>query len=378
MRTKRLDLNFKPLKVLKSIEVVGSVPTSQQYDAVDNDWDPDYTLVNLVLQPHVSIDDPNHILVNGEVNKQLTNIRWTEIRVVGNTTTNTVISSTTEDFAIELSGVNAGRLTVRKNVAVGERVTYRFEADYVDPRTPQVHHITEEKGVVCVNATSSPAQLKLDSPETVVYNPWRDTNHFVVHAKLMHGQNEVSSGHRTIVWEKKRSNGSWSAIGSDDSDQGFVVGLGGGDFAQNMDLMGDRLDLRIRCTYDGGGMERKAYLTLIRRLPDYEYDIQEVPEDIEPGTEMVFPRAVVTDRHGVIEDPTKELCITWYAAAGVASGNPSFSVVNQGEYAEISTDRINANGMILGLDVVDRGARKIVVWDGKAVVYGNQLVRDRE
>ena len=377
MKTKRFDWNYKPLKVLKSIEVIGSVPTSQQYDAVAEEWTPDYTLVNLILQPHVSIVDPDSILVNGEVTWCLTNIKWTEIKVIGNTTTNTVISGTTEGYALELGGMNAGRLRVQKNVVVGEYVTYRFEADYVDTRTQQVHHITEEKCVECVNATSSPPKLILDSPETVVYNPWRDSKDITIHAKLMHGQKEVGVLNRTIAWEKKRSNGSWSAIGSDLTDQGFSVSSDGGTFTQDMDLMGDRLDLRIRGNYDNGGKERIGYLTLIRRLPDYEYDIHDVPENIEPDTEQVFPRAVITDRHGVIVNPEKELFLKWYVAAGVAAGNPTFELVNHGEYAGISTEKINNNGMIIGLEPEDRGARKIVTWDGKAVVYGNRLVTDR-
>ena len=47
--------------------------------------------------------------------------------------------------------------------------------------------------------------------------------------------------------------------------------------------------------------------------------------------------------------------------AGVASGNPSLAVVAYGETPEISTSKINNNGMILAVDVVDRGARQPIV-----------------
>lgn len=74
MKTRRFDINFKPLQVQVSFTPAGSVPDNQNYNADTGEYTPDYTLTPLILQPIVSVIDKDDIITSGKVNSSLTNI----------------------------------------------------------------------------------------------------------------------------------------------------------------------------------------------------------------------------------------------------------------------------------------------------------------
>ena len=79
MKTKRFDFNYKPLQIDVSMSVSGSVPGKQNYNADADEFTPDYTLTNLIIQPYVSRMDKDEILPAGRINQNLANIKWYEI-----------------------------------------------------------------------------------------------------------------------------------------------------------------------------------------------------------------------------------------------------------------------------------------------------------
>ena len=79
MRTKRFDFNFKPLRIITSFGVVGSVPGRQTYDGNTDGFIPDYSLTSLQLRLSVSRQDKDEALPHGEINNLLTNVTFTEI-----------------------------------------------------------------------------------------------------------------------------------------------------------------------------------------------------------------------------------------------------------------------------------------------------------
>lgn len=403
MKTKRIDKNYRPLEFMRSLEVVGSVPNNQMYDSGGDTYLPDYSLTPLILEAHVSVHDPHGIIPEGEVSSALVNIAWYELDGTG---ASPVAIATGSDYT-----VNGTQLLIKKNVSANTQLTIRFEADYTDSRVSQNNHVTLEKDIVCTHATTSPPVLDVDCPETFSYNPLRDVPLHVIKARLMHGIVLMTTG-VSYVWEKKRSDNTWSAIGSDTHhDLGFALSADGSQLTQDMSLMGERLDLRVRATYPdkptlSEGSPTK-YFTLIRRVPKFEYDWGGVPEDIEPEVDTIYPKLVVNDHHGNLKNPTGyvggsvvtvgteqkavsdlgdtegledlsplatisndhispylgELKATWYRAAGVTAGNPTYEECGYGDKPDIGTEIINTNGMILGPEVVDRGCRKPVVSD---------------
>lgn len=383
MKTRRFDFTYRPLTISSYIEVVGSIPDIQQYDSDTGEPTPDYEIANmgLVLQPRVNIHDSDGILADGEVTSSLANVKWTKIKGGGNTIQTLVITSSNTKYSIVTSGANTGRLTVKENVDVDTQITLRFEADYTDTRTSQVHKITLDHVVQCVRSVSAPPVLELDCPETFVWNPWREPKNISVTAMLLHGEQPMTTN-VAFSWEKKRADGSWSVIGTEAYDDfGWSMNAAGTVMTQDMSLMGDRLDMRVRATYPGKptlgeGSPMKTF-TLIRRLPNYEYDFGGVPEDIEPDVKTIYPKLVVTDRDGVVEDPLGEVSATWKTAAGVASGSLSYEVVGGGMQPPISTSKINSNGMVLGVEVVDRGSRKVLTQGGAVLLQDGKVIFDR-
>ena len=392
MLTKRIDKTYRPLELVYSIATLNSVPTTQQYDSDANEWTPDYGIVPLVLQPHVFVYDKDGVLEPGEVTSRITNVQWTEIVPPGVAGQDLVITSTQAnnehgypDYALETNGLHAGRLTVRKCYNPNTQWTLRFECDFVDPRNGSVLHISVEKVVSCTNATVAPASIDIDCPETFVWNPWRDARSLTINARLSKGTQTLTTG-VTYYFEKKRANGAWTVIGNTTAyanaqfeDLGFSIA--GGAFTQDLSLMGERLDMRVRATYPSkpslADDSPTKYFTLIRRLPDFESDFGGVPDDIETFVKTVYPKLVITDHDGVVTHPCSNIAdvergtaqnvelgeveAIWYTAAGVASGNPSFAVDGYGEEPAISTSKVNNYGMKLGVEVVDRGARGAIV-----------------
>lgn len=380
MYKKRIDKKYRPLNLLKSMEVVGSVPSAQTYDADTEGHLPDYTLVNLVLQPHVSVNDPNGIIENGEITSQLTNIVWTGKIVIGDTVSNEAITSPNYFVYAAVGSEENGRITIKRNFAADVHLMLMFEADYIDsrPQPSQVQHVTMEYEVVCRNATSAPPTLDIDSPETFVWNPWRDNPIHAVTACLRRAKEVISNV--TYYWEKKRSNGEWTAIGSETYDDlEYSLSANGDTFTQDMRAMGERLDMRVRATYPSkptlAADSPAKYFTLIRRLPNFEYEFGGVPHNIEPDVDTIYPKLMVDDHHGKVTNPAGtptqlgEVRAAWMTAPGVASGSLTYEEVAWGGEPAIPTDKINANGMVLGVEVKDRGAKKIVVGlTGKVVV----------
>ena len=61
MKTKKIEVNYKPLIVHMAINEVGSVSSLQTYDAVTGIFEADYTLTPLVLLPQCDVVDKDGI-----------------------------------------------------------------------------------------------------------------------------------------------------------------------------------------------------------------------------------------------------------------------------------------------------------------------------
>ena len=382
MRTKRFDFSYKPLAASSYIEVVGSIPNKQTYDTTTGSYSPDYTINGsaLTLQPHVSIYDADGILVSGEVtsSSNLVIDSWKEILLVGTTTTTTVITTSNPNYVITTSGANKGRLQVKRNVPTNGRITLEFNAHYLDSRTNENIQVKCDIAVeVAVDA--SVVTLGIDKPEAVVWNPIRDPKTMTFKAVLMGANGEIAAANRTLVWEKQRSGGSWSQIGNDAQDDfGWSVASDGSTYTQNMDYIGDNINMRVRVTALNGQAVSDSslvqYFSIQRRVPKYDYDYVGVPDNIEPDTQYIYPKVMVTDRDGRVENPMDTFDVSWYTGSGTASGSPTMTLIAKGESARLSTAQMNANGMVVGVDLTDRGNYRKVVQDGKLVVQDGKAV----
>lgn len=308
MKTKRFDFNFKPLQLNIALVNNDGVPDTQNYDADTNTYTPDYTLVNLIIQPRISRIDKDEVLTAGEVNKDLANIKWEQI-VNGKRTE--IIDSTAEKppFKIVRSGNNAGRLTICQNVKPQIPLNLIFSCDYADPRTGQVYHMEQTKQIQCKNATTYTPLLILDAAEQTIYNPLKDQDTQTVHASLRLGTNECPTSKRLFVWEVMREDGTFSTVGEDTTlDYDVEVSADGSSCTVNRSLMGAELYLRCRAKYDINGNPNgvalsdsspMAIVAFIRRIPKFECDISEAPTNIPSGLLAISPTAKIWDTNEI-------------------------------------------------------------------------------
>lgn len=364
MKTKRFDFNFKPLQLNVSMVVEGGVSDSQNYDADTDTFTPDYTIdaSNLIVQPEVGRLDKDEILTPGLINQDLTNVAW---YVVNSGAADTKIDSTNPDFEVVASGAKAGRLRIKKNAKPQIPMNFRFEADYKDPRTNQVHHIIKPYQVQCKNATTYTPLLVLDAAAQTIYNPLSDQDKQTVHASLRLGASECLTEKRLFVWEVMREDGTFSAVGEDTTlDYDVEVSADGNSCTVNRSLMGSELYLRCRAKYSAEGDPSSVTLSdnaptklvaFIRRIPKFEYDIGELPTNLPSGLLAIAPTAKIWNTNGTIENPERELLPLWYVATN-STGTLNYSLIAHGMNPTLSTEKVsNTLGGVYGLDVKDVG-----------------------
>lgn len=365
MKTKRFDFNFKPLQLNIALVNNDGVPDTQNYDADANTYTPDYTLVNLIIQPRISRIDKDEVLAAGEVNKDLANIKWEQI-VNGKRTEITDSTVEKPPFKIVRSGNNAGRLTICQNVKPQIPLNLIFSCDYTDQRTGQVYHVEQTKQIQCKNATTYTPLLVLDAAAQTIYNPLSAPDTQTVHASLRLGESECPTSKRLFVWEIMREDGTFSTVGEDTTlDYDITVSSDGVSCIVNRSLMGTELYLRCRAKYDANGnpsgvtlsdSSPMAMVAFIRRIPKFEYDISEAPTNIPSGLLAISPTAKIWDTNGIIANAEKELLPLWSVATNVQSGQLSFTQIAHGINPILATSKLSTTlGGVYGLDVKDMG-----------------------
>ena len=339
------------------------MPDVQNYDADTDEYTPDYTITPLTIQPGISQLDKDEILSAGRVNQDLANIRWYEVSSNG---TKTLIEASNTSYEITASGGTAGRIKVKKNAKPQLPINLLFTAEYTDTRTNQIHTLQASFQVQCKNATSYIPQLVLDAAPQTIYDPLTDEDTQVVHASLKLGANECPTANRLFVWEKFRSDNTWTQVGTDTTlDYDVSVSSDGATCTVNRTLMGTELYLRCRAKYDKNGSPSgvtlgnsspERIISFIRRIPKYEYDISGLPVNIPAGILSIAPEAKIWNTKGDVADPEKELLPLWYIATNKQTGSLSYSLIAHGIAPILPTDALSdLYGAVVGLDVKDVG-----------------------
>lgn len=373
MRIKRFDFNYKPFQYTYGISVVSSVPDIQTYDADNNEYAPDYVGTPLVLQPTVTRLDKDGVLGVGIVNSELTNIKWSVI--IGGIKTQIATDNT--DYQIIPSGDNAGRLLVKRNFKVGLSPTFVFEADHIDRRDAIITNDKVNKGnvmhfeishlVMCKNSTAYTPLVFLDAASQTLYNPTKDADIQVIKASLKLGLNECPPENRIFVWEIYTSEGTWVPVGTDDNSEYWItISEDGATCTIDRSIMGTEQTIRCRAKYSSSGTPDEVELSdsspmrvisILRKIPKYEYDILGVPVNIPYGLLTIYPEANIIDSNGDIANAEKVFLPLWYMATNKSQGTLSYTLIGKGKNPPISTSLMSDSyGGVLGLDLVDCGA----------------------
>lgn len=191
---------YSPLRTQLSMLVTeGSL--TQDYDADNKVYTPDRRIRPTAIQPMCSIIDPSGILVNGVVNRYITDIKWYENEI----SEENLISASNAKFSVDSTSDtnNRGRIIVMKNVAFDAPVTLIFTATFVDMVNGKLRRKAYFVGrsVLASNvAASSPLMLKTDYPRGRCFNPIKEPDHLKLSADLVSGDTSVPAA---FWWYKK-------------------------------------------------------------------------------------------------------------------------------------------------------------------------------
>ncbi|WP_370788218.1 hypothetical protein [Bacteroides nordii] len=191
---------YSPLRTQLSMLVTeGSL--TQDYDADNKVYTPDRRIRPTAIQPMCSIIDPSGILVNGVVNRYITDIKWYENEI----SEENLISASNAKFSVDSTSDtdNRGRIIVMKNVAFDAPVTLIFTATFVDMVNGKLRRKAYFVGrsVLASNvAACSPLVLKTDYPRGRCFNPIKEPDHLKLSADLVSGDTSVPAA---FWWYKK-------------------------------------------------------------------------------------------------------------------------------------------------------------------------------
>lgn len=364
MKTKRLDFNYKPLRVLHSLGPSSTVPAAQSYDASQNTWVPDYTATYLLLQESIDIIDPDNVMTSGSVLQSLASLEVWEV-ING---TQTLVTPDNPNYAVSSSGDTAGQIVVKKNATVEHPITIRVKATFNDTRLRQVITIYDSYLITCKNATTLQV-AQVDMPQQAIFDPFHDVD--AMPYTGMHYVGTTMSDYDPtklrFKWEYVNSDNTTREItGTADEDYPFVIS---GDCHEtltvNRRLMGSACSIRMSALYDATGSGTfavtpwapKVDISMRRRVPEVDYDIMGLPSEIEPGTEYISPTCSIFDTVGVITNPLAELRVVWMRATNTASANGIVYEPCAWDIApKIRTELMTSEyGMMVALDVQDLG-----------------------
>lgn len=359
---KRIDVNYAPLQISGSIEVVGSVPARQIYSADTKKYTPDYYLTPLVLFPRCNATDPNSYIKSGSVNASLTNMKWYQI--VG--TQRTLISSGNIDYEITTEGDNKGQIKVKRNPPAASSLAFEFYAEYVDTRTNQVYVFRMSTVIAVSDATLPAPVLKLDSPATVAWNPLRNPLTRKITASVFAGESDIASDTQKCKFFWFRMNeGSLEPITDGNGDNDWEVdSINHNTLTINQDYIGEEQTYVCKLGYSADGSlpsappddAPTATTTIRRRIPEVEVDWKGAPTQVAGGTEKLKLEAFVMDGMGVVPDPEEWFRFVWKVKSPYSQ---SYSKQAEGIKPTITF----IPGMMLELEVQDRGPQAILVDD---------------
>ena len=365
---KRLSIDYRPLQTSGAIEVTGSVPARQVYQAQLEEHTPDYTLTPLTLFPRCNATNPDSLAKGACVNASLTNLKWYQT-LDG---VRTLIDTTNTGYVITQSGAEKGKIQVKKNVMPGHALTLDFQAEYVDAsRTGDSLVFRYTFLITCVDATEATPTLAIDSPSGLDWNPLRDRAQQKITAQLIVAGEDVSATAKAkFFFYRKLSTGALEAITDGNGDNDWeVVSVAKAALTIDRDYIGPEQTYVVKASYDKDGSPAStpddginvATTTIRRRIPALECDWEGVPLQVPDGTSVIRPKPVVRDTVGVLDSPWDVLVANWYKASSMSG---TYSLAAQGASPSIPF----TDGMMLKLEVADRGPYACVVdADGKYV-----------
>lgn len=382
-----------------SIEIVGNIINRQQYDGIAGSFSPDFTIRPCTMFPPCYLIDPDNPGETQNCNSKLNSFKWSEV-----TSSGIVVVATSENASIKagyeavVEGINKGTLYIKQNSVLGKPRTMRFEASWTDPVCGYKYTFVANKALYLEDCTNARAEIMLDSPATVLWNPLKHSSTKKLTARIMVGAKDKTADSKTrIWWYRILDNGTKQLISSVDDAENYEITAmtkaANGQISSitiDCDMIGEGIGYEVRACYIYSGSipsspreaDARKVTYINRTIPPLTPQFVGDGFGLNSDTAFVTCRAIVSDNKEVI-DPSvwnKIIRAKWQKVTygkstnnGVATMTESVEVLGYGETFQCPFEAKKS----IRLTIEDRGAYELIVDEnGNALVdeNGNYII----
>lgn len=222
----------------------------QAYNATAQEYEPDRSVVPLILQAYVSVSDPEGMM-KGRLG--LDNVEWYEGMPKADLSNR--ITANTIGYEIgdgTVTGFPKYALKVKKNTPVGQPLQVFCIAKYTDTRKGLQNSVEINVPVYSMIYETENFKLKLDCPQAWGVNALRETRWTrTLTAQLYKGKTAVPDNKAAYWWQVKEEDGSWRSITSDD-EKVWITCRSGGRFVKTLTFdarLFQHAAFRVRAAY---------------------------------------------------------------------------------------------------------------------------------
>lgn len=204
-----------PLSLHYGIETV-SGNNVQTYNNESKEYEPDRTLVPLILMPYVDAIDPEKKQGGRQT---LTAVEWYD-GVPEKDYSNRITAGT--DYEIgdgTVTGFPESALKIKKNIPADTPMQIFCIAKFTDVRTQQTVRVEMSVKVYTVVYESRNYKVTTDCPPSWKIDPLKETTwQHTITAQLYSGSEPVDDAHAAYWWQVREESGQWREITSEDEE----------------------------------------------------------------------------------------------------------------------------------------------------------------
>lgn len=194
MKTASVHILYDPLVLTFDVTLLGG-NLSQRLDAASQAYEPDRTLAPLRLSPVLHLQDPNHILPDGDHSADLIDCRW----YLGTDDRGTPLHLGGPQQGFQVSA--HGLLTVTQNAFPGEAIPLFLTCAYIDPRTGKVFPFHWSGTLTCDLSRDWNLSVRLNVPRKYTISPYRRQTERVIEAICWNGSTQLNPLHFHTTWQ---------------------------------------------------------------------------------------------------------------------------------------------------------------------------------
>ena len=311
-----------PLNLIFQMTVLGG-SARQQYDTAYQTYEPNRSITPLLLQPKLTVSDPDGTLTAGDYTHKLVNAAWTlKTCVQGQSAWQTLASA--GNYSVNAS---TKALTLMYNVPTGSALRLSFHAEFLDTRRNETHPVNWETDLTTEARIGH--NLSLDTgrwASKVRLSPFKNWGKFQIQVQMKDGTDDIQDSRVQYTWEWwDEESHAWK---SDMSEQPWCVS---GNQTKAITVDQDYIEnvlLRVTATAFGDSTTTRRFVTRLKRWYGmYEEEVEFVTgKYIFHDTTMVALEGKVTNRQGDITS----ICRYFDCGLYFAVGNEPMTLVAYG------------------------------------------------